>query len=64
MSILQSITSPFKHNGLRTHLSFLPGFSQDIRTYVATIDGDYAQRVSVGVEASNREHAARLVKRA
>lgn len=63
MSLLQSITSPLKRS-MRGSLSFLPGFTQDLQTYVATIDIDYVQRVSVGVEASSRDHAAQLVRRA
>ena len=63
MQFLRNLTQSLKSNG-RGRLYFLPGFDQNLPTFVATIDIDYVQRIAVGVEAARREHALQLVRRA
>lgn len=64
MQFLQNLSATFKRTAHRGRLPFLPGFNEDLPAFIATIDVDYVQRVVVGVEASHREHAMQLLKRA
>jgi hypothetical protein len=63
MRLFDNLASSVKR-GARARLPFLSAFHQERPKFVATIDIDYVQRVSVGVEASTAEHAHQLVKRA
>uniref|UniRef100_UPI003BEF3DC7 hypothetical protein n=1 Tax=Burkholderia arboris TaxID=488730 RepID=UPI003BEF3DC7 len=62
-TIFNSIVTPFKR-AARNRLSFLPAFSQDHSKFVATIDVDYVQRVSIGLEASSADQAKAQLRRA
>ncbi|WP_454688221.1 hypothetical protein [Achromobacter aloeverae] len=66
MSFFQNLTSSFKtRRGLqRGFLSILPGISQDLRSFVATFEIPYVQRVSVGIQAVTPEQAKQLLIRA
>ncbi len=64
MSFFRNLSASVKRSVGRNRLPFLPGFAQNAQPYIATVDVDYVQRVSVGVEAASAEHAAQLVRRA
>jgi hypothetical protein len=64
MQFLHNLSATLKRSANRGRLPFLPGFSEDLPKFVATVDVDYVQRVVVGLEASHREHAMQLIKRA
>jgi len=64
MQFLHNLSATLKRTTHRGRLPFLPGFNEDLPKFIATMDIDYIQRVTVGLEASHREHAMQLVKRA
>lgn len=65
MSLFKTLTSPFKSKPLsRGFLSLFPGVSQELRTFVATFEIPYVQRVSVGVQAVTPEQAKQSLMRA
>ncbi|PTB17775.1 hypothetical protein C9I57_26525 [Trinickia symbiotica] len=64
MQFLHNLSATLKRTAHRGRLPFLPGFNEDLPKFVATIDIDYVQRVTVGLEASHREHAIQVLQRA
>lgn len=64
MQFLHNLSATLKRTAHRGRLPFLPGFDEDLPKFVATSDVDYVQRIMVGLEASHREHAMQLVRRA
>jgi hypothetical protein len=64
MQFLHNLSATLKRTAQRGRLPFLPGFNEDLPKFIATIDIDYVQRVTVGIEASHQEHAMQLLKRA
>ena len=63
MQFFRNLTASVKRANNLGRLPYLSAFQHQRPKFVATVEIDYVQRVTIGLEASTVEHAQQLLKR-